>query len=150
MRKAILAVAGLSLTLLVLCGCVFTFVVVSDFWRYGVPAMQEQRRAEPTRAPAGAQNESAQTGSDALVRRHTCQACHGPQLRGQQHGLMYAPGLTSSGVAGRWTEAEFITAMRTGNRPDNSPLSDSMPWRSIGQASDAELKQLWAYLQSLP
>ena len=63
---------------------------------------------------------------------------------------MYAPGLTASGVAGQWSEAEFIAAMRTGQRPDGSQMSDAMPWRAIGKASDSDLEQLWAYLKSLP
>jgi cytochrome c553 len=162
MRNAILAAVGLMAALCVLCGCLLATVVAVDFWRYGVPAMEARREAQrqasgnsfqeagaPTpssNAPAG----SSRAGSDALVRKHNCQACHGQDLRGQQLGALHAPDLTSSGVAGTWSEAEFIAAMRTGQRPDGSQMSDAMPWRAIGKASDEELQQLWAYLKSLP
>jgi cytochrome c553 len=140
-------------------------VVATDFWRYGVPAMEARREAQrqasgnsfpdaaaPTplsNAPAGS-SQAGSDASDALVHKHNCQACHGQDLRGQQLGALYAPNLTSSGVAGSWSEAEFIAAMRTGQRPDGNQMSDAMPWRAIGKADDEALKRLWAYLKSLP
>lgn len=165
MQKAVLAGLGLFVTIFVLCACVVAAIVVADIERYGVPAMQAQRGDSgdvgdagttqtpsnaPSGSPSGPASSSTQTGSDALVRKHDCQDCHGRDLHGKQLGVLYAPNVTSSGVAGQWSEAEFIAAMRTGQRPDGRRLSDAMPWRAIGQASDEELKQLWAYLQSLP
>ncbi|MCS6848503.1 MAG: cytochrome c [Anaerolineae bacterium] len=130
-------------------------MVASDFVRYGLPAMEARREVQRQASSnpsveVGKPSESTRAGSDALVRKHNCQACHGQDLRGQQLGALYAPDLTSSGVAGSWSEAEFVAAMRTGQRPDGSRMSDAMPWRAIGKASDEELQQLWAYLKSLP
>jgi hypothetical protein len=52
---------------------------------------------------------------------------------------------------GRWSETDFLTALRTGTRPDGTAIDGrSMPWRAVGQASDEELRSLWRYLRSLP
>jgi cytochrome c553 len=84
----------------------------------------------------------------------SCAGCHGADFAG---GLQVAPdtprtaNLTphAQGLAG-WTEADFFTAMRDGKRPDGTAIDLFMPWRSMGQLTDAELKALWAFLQSLP
>jgi hypothetical protein len=49
-----------------------------------------------------------------------------------------------------WSEEDFLTAMHTGVRPDGSQIDRSMPWWSLGQMTDEELKALWLYFQSLP
>jgi hypothetical protein len=49
-----------------------------------------------------------------------------------------------------WTEADFIRAMREGKRKDGTAISEFMPWRAYGQMSDAELRAIWAYLQTVP
>ena len=59
--------------------------------------------------------------------------------------------LTPGGDLGKWTEADFIQALRTGETPEGRRLdNEKMPWRSIGQLTDDELGALWLYLQSLP
>ncbi len=82
-----------------------------------------------------------------------CTGCHGPDLAGappdQPGGLPY-PNLTPAGELGNWTEEDFITAMRTGVKPSGAELAEAMPWRTIGQATDEELKAIWLYLESLP
>jgi len=41
--------------------------------------------------------------------------------------------------------------MRTGVTPTGKQLdSELMPWKSMGQMSDDELKAIWLYLQTLP
>lgn len=53
-------------------------------------------------------------------------------------------------VGQRWSEADFIKAMRTGTKPDGKQLSDEMPWKEINAfASDDDLKALYAYLKTL-
>lgn len=54
-----------------------------------------------------------------------------------------------SGLKG-WTEEDFIRALREGKRKDGSAISEYMPWKAYGQMSDAELKAIWAYLQTVP
>jgi mono/diheme cytochrome c family protein len=84
-----------------------------------------------------------------------CTGCHHTDLGGgpMPHGGPDAPpaaNLTShrTGLA-HWSERDFITAMRTGVRPDGSRINPAyMPWRAVGQASDQELHAIWIYLQS--
>ncbi|HSJ16316.1 MAG TPA: c-type cytochrome [Longimicrobiales bacterium] len=77
-----------------------------------------------------------------------CVGCHGPQLRG---GLppMTGPDITPGGRLAGWTRADFTLALRAGKRPDNTVLSQEMPWRRTLELSDVELGALWAYLQEL-
>jgi hypothetical protein len=57
---------------------------------------------------------------------------------------------TATGL-GSWTEAIFIKALRTGKHMgEGRAILPPMPWPMIGQASDADLKAIFAYLQSLP
>ncbi len=86
-----------------------------------------------------------------------CTGCHGRDFGGgsMAHGggrLPPAANLTphASGLA-NWSEADFLAAMRSGRRPDGSAIDGAaMPWRAVGQASDAELHSIWLYLRSLP
>jgi mono/diheme cytochrome c family protein len=84
-----------------------------------------------------------------------CSACHGQTLnggtiRGLEGDLEIAPNLTPGGEFAAWSEAEFVTALRTGIKPGGRTLSASMPWYYVGQMNDKELKAVWLYLQSLP
>jgi hypothetical protein len=94
-----------------------------------------------------------------LVRISNCEVCHAlenagslagwSELRAQRFRGGQQP--ESPGYLTNWSEADFITAMRTGVTPDGDPLDgDSMPWMNIGQMTDDELKTVWLYLQSLP
>ena len=81
---------------------------------------------------------------------NVCSVCHGPDLSGS-----IEPGsgmnLTPGGELGDWTEADFIHTLRTGVKPDGSKLDpEMMPYPSIGQMTDEELRSIWLYLQSLP
>lgn len=85
-----------------------------------------------------------------------CMECHGEHLSGGP--LPGAPPslpvprnitLHESGLAG-WTEAQFVTALRTGKRPDGSAVNPFMPWQTYQHLSDTELSALWLYLQSIP
>ena len=49
-----------------------------------------------------------------------------------------------------WSEQDFIQTMRTGVTPSGRQLIEDMPWQSYAQMTDAELKALWMYLNSLP
>ena len=49
---------------------------------------------------------------------------------------------------GNWTEEQFITAVKTGMRPDKSLFNyPMMPFASL---TDKEVKAVWAYLNTLP
>jgi len=50
---------------------------------------------------------------------------------------------------GRWTEAEFVTAVRTGVRPDGTVMVPFMPWPTYNAWPDEDLHAVWLYLRSL-
>lgn len=67
-------------------------------------------------------------------------------------GYFYPPNLTSDPETGlgKWSEAEIVTAVRTGVRPDGRVLVPIMPWMSYGALSDADALALARYIKSLP
>ncbi len=67
-------------------------------------------------------------------------------------GTFYGPNITPHPEAGigRWSEADFMRAMREGRRPDGSNYFPAFPYPSFTLIADADLRDLWAYLRSLP
>jgi mono/diheme cytochrome c family protein len=52
---------------------------------------------------------------------------------------------------GKWTEQQFIDALRTGRHQGKGrEILPPMPWSMIGKMTDDDLKAVFAYLQSLP
>ena len=52
---------------------------------------------------------------------------------------------------GKWTVETFIAALRTGRHEGQGrPILPPMPYPFIGQATDADLRAIFAYLQSIP
>ena len=79
-----------------------------------------------------------------------CRTCHGDDLGGKE-GEGGGMNLTPGGDLGKWTEADFLHALRTGGTPEGRRLdNEKMPWQSLGQLSDDELGAFWLYLKSLP
>ena len=104
-------------------------------------------RAAPAAAP---------TAAFGAYLAGSCKGCHGDDLAGQDipgapPGTPRAANLTQHehGLK-KWSEADFIRALRTGKRPDGSALNPMMPWQSFSQLSDTELQALWVYLHQLP
>ncbi len=67
-------------------------------------------------------------------------------------GTAYASNLTpdvQTGIGG-WSEEQIASILRTGHRPDGTPLLPPMPWPSTAQLTDREMSALTAYLKSLP
>jgi mono/diheme cytochrome c family protein len=66
-------------------------------------------------------------------------------------GTFYGPNITPHQQAGigRWSQADFIRAMREGRRPDGAHYYPAFPYTSFTLISDADLRDLWAYLRSL-
>ena len=79
-----------------------------------------------------------------------CTVCHGDDLSGGSGG--FAGGnITPGSESGRWSEAEFMSALRTGVTPSGDVLDpEDMPWRSLAKMTDDELKAVWIYIRSLP
>lgn len=67
-------------------------------------------------------------------------------------GTFYGPNITPHPDAGigRWSEGDFIRAMREGRRPDGANFYPAFPYPSFTRISDADLRDLWAFLRSLP
>jgi mono/diheme cytochrome c family protein len=92
-----------------------------------------------------------------------CVACHtedrkdtaifaGGRALKTPFGTFYGPNLTPHPQAGlgRWSEADFVRAMREGVRPDGAHYYPAFPYVSFTRISDRDLADLWAYLRSLP
>jgi cytochrome c553 len=79
-----------------------------------------------------------------------CIICHHPDLKGGPAGPPDAPPAADiSPVAlAAWTEHDFFRAMREGRRPDDSEITDFMPWRVMGRMTDDELSAIWLYIQN--
>lgn len=83
----------------------------------------------------------------------TCTGCHRDNLQGgpiQGAPPEWPPAQNIAGKAlSHYTEAQFTAAIRTGKRPDGSMIKFPMPWQSLSQLTDIEIKALWKYLQTL-
>jgi cytochrome c553 len=86
----------------------------------------------------------------------SCVGCHGTNMSGGK--IAGAPpdwpaasNLTphESTKIRQWDEAQFVSVLRTQQRPDGSKLSPVMP-AAFGLMNDVELKALWAYIRTLP
>jgi len=110
-----------------------------------VPDMTRMLSGHPEGAPDPA---SALGGHDIAVIGPTFTSFRLP------FGVVYPANLTpdqDTGLGG-WTEDMFLRAMRTGRHMGGNgrPILPPMPWMTLAQQSDADLKAIFAYLQSLP
>ncbi len=66
-------------------------------------------------------------------------------------GTFYGPNITpdkNAGIGG-WTEADFMRALRQGERPDGSNYFPAFPYPSFTKITDGDMRDLWAYLRTL-
>ena len=98
-----------------------------------------------------------------LIKAAGCVGCHteakkdaAPYAGGRAlktpFGTFYGPNITPHPGAGlgRWSEADFVRAMRLGIRPDGEHYFPAFPYPSFTRITDADLLDLWAYLRTLP
>jgi cytochrome c2 len=81
----------------------------------------------------------------------SCKGCHSPTFKGAEAhgpGQPNIPDITSTGNLGKWTDKDFVTLFRTGNRPNGKPLSMFMPAKAFTY-TDEELKAIFIYLHGL-
>ena len=85
-----------------------------------------------------------------------CVGCHGPNYSGGKIEIgppdwPHAANLTphADGRLAKWSEADFIKAVRAARRPDGTELNPVMP-RGFANFNDTELKALWMFFKSLP
>lgn len=85
-----------------------------------------------------------------------CAGCHGEtysggRIPGTPPSIPVPANLTPAPDGlGRYTEAQFMTMLRTGQRPDGTTINEFMPWKVYGHMTDMELKALYQFLHSLP
>ena len=88
---------------------------------------------------------------------HTDWDNHGARLAGGRRlatplGVFYTPNITpdrETGI-GRWSETDFIRALRKGVSPEGDNYYPSFPYTSYTHLSDEDIKALWAYLRAQP
>jgi mono/diheme cytochrome c family protein len=98
-----------------------------------------------------------------LAKAGGCLACHtedkkdaapfaGGRALKTPFGTFFGPNITPHPDAGlgRWTEADFIRAMRLGERPDGAHYFPAFPYPSFTKIADNDLRDLWTFLHSLP
>jgi mono/diheme cytochrome c family protein len=66
-------------------------------------------------------------------------------------GTFYAPNISSDPAdgIGRWTEAEFVTAVTTGISPSGTHYFPAFPYTSYAHAKRDDIRDLFAYLKTL-
>ena len=92
-----------------------------------------------------------------------CLGCHTEEKKGAVpyaggRGLktpfdtFYGPNITPHPTAGigKWTEAQFARALRHGERPDGANYFPAFPYPSFTGMTDADVRDLWAYMRTLP
>ena len=128
-----------------------------DFFNQTVP--------QPVTAAVPLPDQSSAVARGAyLVRMGACADCHTPKEKGQPFpGMDFAGGFllhepkgdvvsanitpAASGI-GYYNDTSFVQVMRTG-KVGARPLHASMPWIFYGKMTDADLKSMFAFLQTL-
>lgn len=67
-------------------------------------------------------------------------------------GTFYAPNISphkQNGI-GNWSEANFVTAMKKGTSPAGAHYFPAFPYGSYAHATDADIRDLFAYIKTLP
>jgi mono/diheme cytochrome c family protein len=93
-----------------------------------------------------------------------CSSCHATPKRddsarlggglalGSPFGTFYVPNISphpTDGI-GNWTEAQFVTALIKGTSPDGRHYYPAFPYTSYQRARFDDLRDLFAYLKTLP
>ena len=111
-------------------------------------------------APALGDEDAVERG-EYLVRAGGCFSCHtaagGQNLAGGRalataFGTFYTPNITpdpETGI-GRWTDRQFLRALRDGIRPDGANYFPVFPYTSFTRITDRDALAIKAYLFSLP
>jgi mono/diheme cytochrome c family protein len=110
--------------------------------------------------PVAAGEDAVERG-EYLMRAGGCFSCHtapgGERLAGGRalatpFGTFYSPNITpdpETGI-GRWTDAQFLRALRDGVRPDGANYFPVFPYPSFTGISDSDALAIKAYLFSVP
>ncbi len=114
-------------------------------------------------AVAIAQTDDAVGRGEYIFHAAGCAGCHtdkrndGELLAGGRaidtpFGTFFGPNITAhpeQGI-GTWSDQDFIRALRDGKSPDGSHYYPSFPYTSFTKMTDADMRDLKAYIFSLP
>jgi mono/diheme cytochrome c family protein len=107
---------------------------------------------EPITAPQETPPSGTPEYGKYMVALGACSDCHKENLAGgpipfASEGTPWAANLTPAGELSKWTEAQFIAAVREGRHPGGGNLHDDMPRYSM---TDEDLKSIFMYLKTIP
>lgn len=132
-----------------------TVLGIAAFWVLTIPATPVTALAQHTRDLANGREMFYAGG---------CSSCHAvpkqkdPTRLGGGLGLttpfgtFYAPNISTDATdgIGGWSEAQFITAMTEGVSPEGQHLFPAFPYTSYRNMRIEDLRDLFAYLKTLP
>jgi len=132
---------------------------MAAYWRKFFAAMVALMSLTP--ATSASAEEDAIEHGEYLVRAGGCISCHtatggqpfaGGRALATPFGTFYSPNITpdpETGI-GRWTDAQFLRALREGVRPDGANYFPVFPYPSFTGISDGDALAIKAYLFSRP
>ena len=132
---------------------------MAAYWRKFFAVMVALMSLTP--ATSASAEEDAIEHGEYLVRAGGCISCHtatggqpfaGGRALATPFGTFYSPNITpdpETGI-GRWTDAQFLRALREGVRPDGANYFPVFPYPSFTGISDGDALAIKAYLFSRP
>lgn len=122
---------------------------------------QQNGNSQGVKAPATNEDPAVTRGRYVAI-AGDCAACHTDPHQGKPFaggyalqtpfGTLLASNITSDKTTGigAWSEAEFTQAVREGKGREGENLYPAMPYNAYVKVSDADMHDLWAYMQTVP
>jgi len=144
----------LSITLVGLVG--LAVIAVALMYMFSERRLNRTYAISPESVPISIDATTLARG-EHLARTRGCTDCHGDNLAGGVFlddpaiGQLFASNLTSGqgGIGARYTDADWVRAIRHGVGPDGKPLL-FMPAQEFYYLSDEDLGALISYLKTIP
>jgi mono/diheme cytochrome c family protein len=148
MRRSVLRVAFVVLLVAVAIGA-------TAFWVLTIPARVDA-------SELAAHRPDLENGRTMFL-AGGCASCHAPDQEERTRlgggvalkspfGTFYSPNISpdpADGI-GKWSEAEFVATMWKGTSPDGSHYYPAFPYTSYQRMQEADVRDLFAYLKTLP
>jgi mono/diheme cytochrome c family protein len=149
---------------------ILAIVLAAVFWLRGPGPMEfapgqrvalaEYHAADPTGVPAALKDAGQIARGEYLARAADCMVCHtsedgrpyaGGFAFNLPFGTLYSTNITPDNATGigKYTDAQFLVALRRGIRSDGAKLYPAMPFTSYTFLTDADGLAIKAYLFSL-
>jgi cytochrome c553 len=125
---------------------------------YGVGLFKDASEKIDHRLPPAAPIAVGETREHGGYVANMCMGCHGHdfaggKIPGAPPDWPAASNLTpgEGSVLPRYADADAFAAMlRTGKRPDGTAVSKVMPFESLKNINDTDIRAMYAFLQALP